>query len=158
MTDVAASGLANNDFGNHDDDDDDALKLVLEDMSTRACTPLTKPKLVIGRDMGCDIPVNDRGVSGRHCELELSRGQWAVSDLGSTNGIMINNVPVKSGALRVGDRLTIGKRFIYRLKDPTTRVANVGVPAESESGFPTWLVAISAAVVGLIALVVWTFF
>lgn len=135
--------------------DEEALKLVLEDTSNRTVTRLTKTKMVIGRDMGCDIPVNDRGVSGQHCQLEFRDGQWNATDLDSTNGIMINNAPIKSGVLKVGDRLTVGKRFVYRLKDPTAR-ARVIEPPEPKSEFPTWQVAIGAAVVGIIALIVWS--
>src|SRR5439155_17701283 len=48
--------------------------------------PLLKPKLLVGRQRFCDIPLNFPNVSSRHCELELIDGYWFVRDLGSSNG------------------------------------------------------------------------
>jgi pSer/pThr/pTyr-binding forkhead associated (FHA) protein len=61
--------------------------------------PLLKPKLLVGRQVSCDIPLPFTTVSSRHCELELQDGCWYVHDLGSKNGIRINNTTCTSGQL-----------------------------------------------------------
>jgi pSer/pThr/pTyr-binding forkhead associated (FHA) protein len=61
--------------------------------------PLLKPKLLVGRQASCDLPLPFTTVSSRHCELELQGGCWHVRDLGSKNGIRINNTACTSGQL-----------------------------------------------------------
>jgi adenylate cyclase len=58
--------------------------------------PLLKPRLLLGRQDFCDIPIRFGNVSSRHCELELVDGYWHVRDLESTNGTRINGTPCKS--------------------------------------------------------------
>lgn len=66
--------------------------------------------LTIGREGGNDIVVRDISASRRHAELTLEpQGVWVVSDRGSTNGTLVNGVPVTSQSLRDGDIVTIGK-------------------------------------------------
>jgi pSer/pThr/pTyr-binding forkhead associated (FHA) protein len=68
-------------------------------------------KATIGRWGGCDVAVeSDDELSGRHCELALINGRLMIADLQSTNGTLVNGVPVK-GPCRVesGDTLTIGQ-------------------------------------------------
>jgi serine/threonine-protein kinase len=48
--------------------------------------PLTKPLLKLGRHSDQDIVVPEATVSGSHALLRWQAGQWAVEDLGSTNG------------------------------------------------------------------------
>lgn len=66
--------------------------------------------LTIGRENGNDIVVPDISASRRHAELTLTpQGVWTVSDRGSTNGTLVNGVPVASQPLHNGDIVTIGK-------------------------------------------------
>ena len=69
-------------------------------------------RLVLGRNTGqavLTIP-GDGTISGRHCELIYSRGKLFVADLQSTNGTMVNGVPVRGEfPLNDGDRLMLGK-------------------------------------------------
>jgi predicted component of type VI protein secretion system len=67
-----------------------------------------KPILLIGRDLECDIQIDSRKVSRRHCLLAQISDYLVVRDLGSTNGIRINGVRVKEGRLKEDDELTIG--------------------------------------------------
>jgi predicted component of type VI protein secretion system len=67
-----------------------------------------KPILLIGRDLECDIQIDSRKVSRRHCLLAQIADYLVVRDLGSTNGVRINGVRVKEGRLQAGDELTIG--------------------------------------------------
>jgi diguanylate cyclase (GGDEF)-like protein len=64
--------------------------------------------LVVGRGETCEIRVNDGSVSRRHAIVQVSEGGWAITDQGSTNGTLLNNVKVASAALEDGDYVRIG--------------------------------------------------
>jgi hypothetical protein len=63
---------------------------------------------VIGRSRECDVVVSDPNVSRRHAELRHGPEGWSVADLGSTNGVKVNDRRVEEAALRPGDRIRIG--------------------------------------------------
>src|SRR4051794_18435407 len=44
----------------------------------------------IGRSRECDVVLQDVNVSRRHAEVRPRGGAWVVSDLGSTNGVVLN--------------------------------------------------------------------
>jgi len=68
-----------------------------------------QPEIIIGRDPGCDIPLQDDKVSTRHAQLTYHHGQWWVGDLTSTNGTVLNktllNMPT---VLTSGDEIQCG--------------------------------------------------
>jgi adenylate cyclase len=72
--------------------------------------PLLRPKLVIGRRESCDICLRFPNISGRHCELTFQDGYWTVRDLGSTNGVRVNDDRVNQKNLLPGDRVSIANR------------------------------------------------
>jgi predicted component of type VI protein secretion system len=67
-----------------------------------------KPILMIGRHPECDIQIDSRKISRRHCCIAQVADYLVVRDLGSTNGIRINGVRVLEGRLNHNDELTIG--------------------------------------------------
>ena len=75
---------------------------------------LDKPILLLGRHPECDIQLNSRKVSRRHCCIAQVRDYLVVRDLGSTNGIRVNGNRVLEGKLTSGDELTIGN-FRYQV-------------------------------------------
>ena len=71
--------------------------------------------ITIGRLPESTIVVNDPNVSRRHAELRPSGapGEYAVFDLGSTNGTKVNGLLVNgSQILRSGDEITVGATAI----------------------------------------------
>lgn len=64
----------------------------------------------IGRSRDCDIVLADANVSRRHAEvLPGAAGTWMVSDLGSTNGVVINGRRITGyEPLAPGDRMALG--------------------------------------------------
>lgn len=76
---------------------------------------LDKPILLLGRDLECDIRLDSRKISRRHCCIAQVGEHLVVRDLGSTNGVRINGVRVLEGQLRANDELTIGS-FRYQVR------------------------------------------
>jgi hypothetical protein len=76
---------------------------------------IEKPIVNIGRQLSNDIIVEDKRVSRYHAQIKFQPdGQFAIFDLGSTNGITINNTPhMRHHILRNGDRFTIGSYDFY---------------------------------------------
>jgi pSer/pThr/pTyr-binding forkhead associated (FHA) protein len=62
--------------------------------------------------------LNDPNVSRRHAELRRnSTGDWQIVDLGSTNGVKVNDRQVDTSRLAPGDQVTIGTiRFIFDIE------------------------------------------
>jgi pSer/pThr/pTyr-binding forkhead associated (FHA) protein len=75
---------------------------------------LDKPILLLGRDLECDIRLDSRKISRRHCCIAQVGDQLVVRDLGSTNGLRINGIRVVEGHLKAGDEFTIGN-FRYKV-------------------------------------------
>jgi Protein of unknown function (DUF3662)/FHA domain len=76
---------------------------------------IEKPLVNIGRQLSNDIIVEDKRVSRFHAQIKYQPdGQFAIFDLGSTNGITINNTPhMRQHTLRNGDQFTIGSYDFY---------------------------------------------
>src|SRR5579859_2663900 len=67
-----------------------------------------KPILLVGRHPECDIQIDSRKISRRHCCIAQVNDYLVVRDLDSTNGVRINGVRVVEGRLNAGDELTVG--------------------------------------------------
>lgn len=67
-----------------------------------------KPILLLGRHPECDIQIDSRKISRRHCCVAQVHDYLVVRDLDSTNGVRINGERVIEGKLLPGDELTIG--------------------------------------------------
>src|SRR5438552_11548484 len=72
--------------------------------------PLIRERLTLGRRESCDICLRYANISGLHCELVFRDGFWWIKDLGSTNGLKVNDTKVPRKLLQPGDRITIAKR------------------------------------------------
>lgn len=67
------------------------------------------PGAVLGRSRECDIVLDDVGVSRRHAEIRPSPEGWTLSDLGSTNGVRLNDRKLRGAqVLALGDRIELG--------------------------------------------------
>jgi hypothetical protein len=71
-----------------------------------------RERLLIGRHYSCDVVLGSSNVSRRHARLQFRDGNWILRDLDSTNGTLVNGVPVGRCALRPGDRVTIGAHIL----------------------------------------------
>ena len=65
--------------------------------------------VTIGRAPDCDVSLHDHLLSRHHCRLARSDDGWAVTDLGSKNGTIVNGEAVKQHLLRDNESFTIGR-------------------------------------------------
>lgn len=62
----------------------------------------------IGRHEDNEVVIADESISRQHAELVVSDGATTLTDLGSRNGVLVNNVPRKHATLHEGDRVQLG--------------------------------------------------
>ncbi len=74
---------------------------------------LLKERTTIGRRPHNDIAIDNLAISGEHAVIVTILNDSFLEDLGSTNGTMVNGVPVKKHFLQTGDTIELGK---YTLK------------------------------------------
>ncbi len=70
---------------------------------------LPKEMVTVGRAPDNDVVVSDPATSGRHGRIEVRAGAFWISDLGSTNGTLVNGEPVIEKQLSDGDLIAIGQ-------------------------------------------------
>lgn len=93
--------------------------LVLADSTDpRDVHRIARKETVIGRGGEVDVALDgDESVSKRHCALRVDGSACTVTDLGSLNGTMLNERPLRAGVaqrLRHLDDLRVGNtRFLF---------------------------------------------
>jgi hypothetical protein len=73
--------------------------------------PLSQTVTTMGRGTDVDLRIDDPSVSRRHAEIRLGTPSY-VSDLGSTNGIVVDNQHVPQAQLRNGSVIHLGNTTI----------------------------------------------
>src|SRR5581483_4488972 len=67
-------------------------------------------RTVIGTASDCDIVIEDQFMSSRHCEVRVeANGNYKLVDLGSTNGIVVNDKKVREHELVDNDQFKLGR-------------------------------------------------
>lgn len=77
---------------------------------------LDKERFTVGRKSNNDIVLPHAAVSSEHVLIITIRHDSFLEDLDSTNGVRVNNLPVKKCVLQDGDEIKIGKflvKYIY---------------------------------------------
>ncbi len=78
--------------------------------STKGETFLLKSnRVVMGRSEKADIRVMDIKSSREHAEITKVGNDWILTDLGSQNGIVLNDQKVSQSKLKEGDKIIIGQ-------------------------------------------------
>ena len=70
--------------------------------------PLLGEELRIGRGTDNEIVLSDPSVSRRHASVKKEGEAGFVVDMGSTNGIQVNQTPVRRAPIKLGDRVRVG--------------------------------------------------
>jgi diguanylate cyclase (GGDEF)-like protein len=80
--------------------------------------PLERDEVTLGRALEADVRVNDARASRLHARIsiehdaEANAPRYRLTDLGSTNGTLLNGQPVTDALLQHGDKLSIGEHLI----------------------------------------------
>ena len=103
-------------------DDDGTRQVELEPRGT-----------LIGRSPECDIALNSSGVSRKHARIfQDPFGRWIIEDLGSQNGIYINNNRIETCAIIPGETIWMGSIALC-IEQPLTQKIEQDASAESAS-------------------------
>jgi pSer/pThr/pTyr-binding forkhead associated (FHA) protein len=72
--------------------------------------PLTGNQVIIGREEGLDIALQDPESSRRHAQVSWQGDYFVLEDLGSTNGTFVNGLQITSPqVLNPGDSIGVGQ-------------------------------------------------
>jgi hypothetical protein len=95
--------------------------------------PLTPPGVVIGRGNNAELRIDDPGISRRHAQISLTETEGGtnvtVSDLGSTNGVILNGQSVDKAQVSDGSEIRLGNTVIVIRITPTPG-AGAGPPSK----------------------------
>ncbi|HEY2518713.1 MAG TPA: FHA domain-containing protein [Streptosporangiaceae bacterium] len=87
--------------------------------------PLTRDRLIVGRDRGCDVRFDDLGVSRAHAAVQRHGDAVFVADLGSSGGTFVNGAATTAlRELRSGDVLAFAS-VTARLEGGAVSLAGV---------------------------------
>jgi eukaryotic-like serine/threonine-protein kinase len=74
-----------------------------------------KAQLLVGRGESNGLVLDDPALSKFHCRFRVLDGRASVTDLGSTNGTLVNNVAVLHSPLYDGDEILVGST-LFKLR------------------------------------------
>jgi hypothetical protein len=95
-----------------------ALEIVEPGRASRRVDMAGHP-MSVGRGSDCDVVLADAHASRKHVRLEVRGGVFVLTDLGSTNGTLVNGHRVREVVLGVGDRIELGQSTL-RVVQPET--------------------------------------
>jgi pSer/pThr/pTyr-binding forkhead associated (FHA) protein len=117
------------------------FKLVIQDDEGKTTVvPLIRDEITIGRKEGNTIRLTERNVSRRHARILRNNGEVQIEDLGSYNGIRVNNARIAERvSLRVSDQVQIGDYKLYLKAEGVEQVDDARtMPIERiENALPT---------------------
>ncbi len=89
----------------------------------------TSQQTIVGRHPDCDLVSPDASVSRRHCMIQFDGEHFRVSDLGSANGTMVNDVRISRRHLGARDIVRCGSLILQFFEDEAEGVT--AAPAEA---------------------------
>ncbi len=90
--------------------------------------------IVFGRSVNADVRLCDTWTSRFHCQVDVVDERIAVTDLGSSNGTLVNGEMVEYAILSPGDALTVGISTFELVVDDA-EFANAPASELQEAGF-----------------------
>ncbi|MCH8875198.1 MAG: FHA domain-containing protein [Chloroflexi bacterium] len=115
---------------------------IKEGSQAGATFPLSEKPVIIGREQGVAILLDDEESSRRHAQISWEVGQFIITDMGSTNGTFVNGTKIAAPhMLRPDDEIMVGKTTLvfqvtetpvtFAVEAPATE-APATEPAETE--------------------------
>jgi pSer/pThr/pTyr-binding forkhead associated (FHA) protein len=89
---------------------------IIDDAEQKHVKSFTKNRVLIGRSKEADFCIEGGGISRQHLVIEFSNGKYFAEDLGSANGVYVNDEKMSSKSkieiqtffpLRIGEKTTI---------------------------------------------------
>ncbi len=74
---------------------------------------IDQPAMIIGRSKAVDITLDAPVVSRQHARLERVGDEYWITDLGSSNGTLVNGAAIGTVHLQNGDLITLGYNSAY---------------------------------------------
>ena len=95
--------------------------------------PMGDSPLTIGRDTDNQVQLTDDDISRKHVKIEWKDGKYVLTDL-SLNGTYLNNQPVKTSSINVGDTLTLGRWTVHIVETgPESKEQTIIAPKQPTS-------------------------
>lgn len=92
--------------------------------------------VVFGRSDECDVVLVDPNVSRRHAHAIMLNGMVALVDLGSSNGTLVNGIPISRIFLMDGDQVQMGGTVFQFLEDRELNAEVGSVRPDNIGGTP----------------------
>ncbi len=83
--------------------------LLPEESKSAAAIELVSDAKTVGRQDANDIVIRATGISKTHAKFSFEGGAWQIEDMGSTNGVFINDARTQKGAMSAGDTVKVAK-------------------------------------------------
>ncbi|MEM7346803.1 MAG: FHA domain-containing protein [Chloroflexota bacterium] len=111
----------------------DATLVIRQGTQAGMSFAITGNQVIIGREEGLDIVLQDAESSRRHVRISWQGNQFIIEDLGSTNGTFVNGVQITSPhALNPGDSIGIGQTaLVFQMS--AAQQGNVAPPPTYQS-------------------------
>ena len=83
---------------------------------------IDQDKIIIGRDTGNDIQIDNIAVSREHARIIKGPNYYFIEDMSSKNGTFVNGKKINKKFLKEDDEITIGKHSLQIVleEDPAT--------------------------------------
>lgn len=92
---------------------------------------INSKRIVMGRSEKADVQVLDGKSSREHAELALVGDQYVLTDLGSQNGVIVNDLKVSQHRLTDNDKIIIGQT-VYKYNQIEVKKAELPVVVDDE--------------------------
>jgi pSer/pThr/pTyr-binding forkhead associated (FHA) protein len=109
------------------------LNLLVEDVVVKSF-PLEKKAITIGRSPDCDIQIEESSVSSEHARIELVPNPLVsvltdiyIEDMGSMNGVWVNDEQVSRKMIQNKDRIRIAFTEFILVTEETGNLAKTTV-------------------------------
>jgi pSer/pThr/pTyr-binding forkhead associated (FHA) protein len=83
-------------------------RIVVKGLEEGVTQPFNDERITMGRRLDNHLVLDGDNISRQHVAIERRTGEYFICDLGSANGVYLNDERVESAPLRDGDRLRIG--------------------------------------------------
>jgi hypothetical protein len=91
-------------------------------------------RIIVGRSEKADISLNDTKASREHGEITKVGAYWVVTDLGSQNGVVVNDKKITQQQLADGDKVIMGQTVFKFTKVEVTSKNKVIHEGNSDKG------------------------